>query len=278
MVDGEGARDLVLGGLRLAEPERVVFERPPLVLAAFEVRFSNLPDVSDRDYVEPFRRAIESDYPELTPANQVTVQLDLPSGQPRQLQTVQWRFSDKDANWTAVLAPDFLTLEARRYGHFREFTARLRSLLIALSEHVRPKVGTRLGLRYVNEIRVGTEGLGSIVRPEVLGLLSVAEFEEHAAQSVHEVTLRFPEDQSIQVRHGFFPDGSTVQPPPGKPPPSGPFYLLDFDAWRAFSAPAFLKVDPDVIGEYVERYHDEIEKIFRWSITEEFTESLGVRP
>jgi uncharacterized protein (TIGR04255 family) len=254
-----------------------MFERPPLVLAAFEVRFSNLPEVSDRDYIEPFRRAIESNYPELTPANQVTVQFDLTSGEPRQLQTVQWRFTNKDANWTVVLAPDFLTLEARRYGHFEEFTSRLRSLLIALSEHVRPKVGTRLGLRYINEIRVGTEGLDSIVRPEMLGLLSVAEFAEHAAQSVQEVTLRFPEDQSIQVRHGFFPDGSTVQPPPGKRAPSGPFYLLDLDASRVFSAPALLEVEPDVIGEHVERYHDEIEKLFRWSMTDEFTESLGVR-
>jgi uncharacterized protein (TIGR04255 family) len=269
---------LVLGGLRLAEPERVVFERPPLVLAAFEVRFSNLSEVTDRDYVEPFRRAIEGDYPDLTLANQVTVQLDLTSGRPRQLQTVQWRFTDKDANWTVVLAPDFLTLEARRYEHFGDFTSRLRSVLIALSEHVRPKVGTRLGLRYVNEIRVGTEGLGSIVRPEVLGLLSVAAFAEHAAQGVQEVTLRFPEEQMIQVRYGLFPDGSTVQPAPGKQVPTGPFYLLDFDASRAFSAPALLEVEPDAIGEYVERYHDEIEKIFQWSMTDEFTKSLGVRP
>jgi uncharacterized protein (TIGR04255 family) len=268
---------LVPSGLQLAEPERVVFERPPLVLAAFEVRFSNLPEVADRDYVEPFRRAIEGDYPELTPANQVTVQFDLAAGQPRQLQTVQWRFTDRGANWTVVLASDFLTLEVRRYGHFEEFTSRLRSVLTALAEHVRPKVGTRLGLRYINEIRVGTEGLGSIVRPEMLGLLSVAEFERHAAQSLQEVVLRFPEDQSIQVRHGFFPDGSTVQPAPGKSAPSGPFYLLDFDASRVFSAPALLEVEPDAIGEHVERYHDEIEKIFRWSMTDQFTESLGVR-
>ncbi len=265
------------GGLQLAEPERVVFERPPLVLAVFQVQFSNLPEVTDREYVEPFRRAIESNYPKLAPAQQVTVQLDLASGEPRQMQTVQWRFTDQDANWTVVLASDFLTLEVRRYRHFEEFTSRLRSLLIALAEYVRPKVGTRLGLRYINEIRVGTEGLGSIVRPEILGLLSVAEFGQHAAQSLQEVILRFPEDQSIQVRHGFFPDGSTVQPPPGKPALSGPFYLLDFDASRVFSAPTLLEVEPDTIGEYVERYHDEIEKIFRWSMTDQFTESLGVR-
>lgn len=268
---------MVLVGLQLAEPERVIFERPPLVLAVFQVQFSNLPEITDWDYVEPFRRAVEKDYPEITPAKQVTVQFDLMSGEPRQLQTVQWRFTDKDANWTVVLASDFLTLEVRRYGHFEEFTSRLRSLLNALAEHVHPKVGTRLGLRYVNEIRVGTEGLGSIVRPEVLGLLSVPEFAEYAAQSVQEVTLRFPEDQSIHIRQGFFPDGSTVQPPPGKQAPSGPFYLLDFDASRTFSAPALLKVEPNTIGEYVERYHDEIEKIFRWSMTDGFTESLGVR-
>jgi uncharacterized protein (TIGR04255 family) len=91
------------------------------------------------------------------------------------------------------------------------------------------------------------------------------------------VLLRFSEDQSIQIRHGFFPDGSTVQPRPGESPRTGPFYLLDFDMFRLFSAPARLDMEPDTIDGYVVRYHDEIEKVFRWSLTEDFTKSLGVR-
>lgn len=267
-----------MSGLQLPEPENVVFERPPLVLAVFQVRFSSLVEVASQDYdIKPFRNAIEDEYPHFTPVKQVAVQVDVRSGEPKQTETVQWRFTDESANWTVVLASDFLTLEVRRYKHFPEFTSRLRSLLSALVKHVRPKIGTRLGLRYINEIRVGAERLSSIVRPELLGLLAVPELESHAAQCSQEAVLRLPDDQTIQMRFGFFPDGSTVQPPPGQQSPSGPFFLLDFDAYKMFSAPILLRMEPESIGEYVDRYHNEIEKIFRWSMTEKFTESLGVR-
>jgi len=267
----------MLDGLQLAEPERVVFEHPPLVLAVFQIQFSDMSEISDQSYIEPFRHAIEDRYPSFSPSKQVAVQLDLLSGEPRRSEIVQWRFADEAGDWTVVLAPNFLTLEARRYEHFEEFVSRLRFLLKCLIEHVRPKIGTRLGLRYVNEVRIGTEGLPYIVRPELLGLLSVEEFEKHAAQSSQEMLLRFSEDQALQIRHGFFPDGSAVQPRPGESPRTGPFYLLDFDMFRTFSAPTRLNMEPDTIDQYVGRYHDEIEKVFRWSLTKEFTESLGVR-
>jgi hypothetical protein len=47
--------------------------------------------------------------------------------------------------------------------------------------------------------------------------------------------------------------------------------------FREFSAPVWLNMEPDFVEEYVVSYHDEIEKVFRWSLTEAFTQSLGVR-
>lgn len=263
--------------LRLAGPERVVFERPPVVLTVFQVRFSDIPEVVDQDYIEPFRHAIQDGYPSFTPVKQLGMQFDLGLGEPRRLETVQWRFTDESENWTVVLARDFLTLETRRYEHFQDFLSRLRLLLDSLVEHLHPKVGTRLGLRYINEIRVGGESLSSVIRRELLGPLSVAELEERTAQSLQEILLRLSEDQFIQVRHGLFPEGNAVQPRPGEQLSTGPFYLLDFDAYRTFSAPTRFRVDPDTIYEYVNRYHDDIERLFLWSLTEEFVRSLGVR-
>ncbi len=268
---------MMMSRLRLAKPERVVFERPPIVLTVFQVRFSNISEVTDPGYIEPFKNAIQNRYRVFAPSKQIGMQFDFISGEPRRLETVQWRFTDEDENWTVVLAPDFLTLETRRYEHFEDFLSQLRFVLGVLTEHIRPKVGTRIGLRYINEIRLGTERLASVIRPELLGPLSVAGLEEHVAQSNQEVLLRLSEDRSIQVRHGLFPDGGAVQPRTGEQPPSGPFYLLDFDASRIFSAPTLLRIEADIIQEYVKEYHDDLETLFRWSITEEFTESLGVR-
>src|SRR5215216_4096336 len=110
-------------GLQLPEPDRVVFERPPLVLAVFQVRFSNLPEVARQDYdIEPFRHAVKDEYPQFTRAKQAAVQIDPIAGELKQLESVQWRFTDERANWTVTLASDSLTLEARQYEHFEEFT------------------------------------------------------------------------------------------------------------------------------------------------------------
>lgn len=267
----------MLENLQLAEKDRVVFERPPLALVVFQLRFSNLPEISERNYIETFKKAIEEQYPKFEPSKQVTVQFDIPSNEPHQTETVQWRFTDESRNWTVVLATDFLTFEVRKYEHFEEYTSRLMSLLSALIEHIRPKVGLRVGLRYINEIRLGTEELCEIVRPEVLGLLSVTEFKKYASQGTQEIALRFAENEAMQIRYGFFPDGGAVQPLPGESAPSGPFYLLDFDASRTFAPPHLLQIEPHVIGEYIGRFHDEIEEVFLWSITDEFRQSLGVR-
>lgn len=262
--------------LHLTERSRVVFERPPVVLTVFQVRFSNITEISDESYVESFRQAIAAKYPIFSPLKQVGVQFDTVSGQPQALETNHWRFSDEEENWSVVLAPDFLALETRRYEHFEDFLSQLRFVLDPLVEHIRPRVGIRLGLRYINEIRIGTESLSSIVRQELLGPLSVIGFEEYTAQSFQDITLGFPEDQTIQVRHGLFPDGTVVQPRPKEQAPTGPFYLLDFDAYRTFSGPTRLKMDPDIINGYIKEYHDDIENLFMWSMTKEFADSLGV--
>jgi uncharacterized protein (TIGR04255 family) len=261
--------------LGLPEPSRVVFEHPPLVLTLCQLRFSRVLEVNVQDYIEPFRRAIETDYPTFSTSKQVELMFNPELEDQKRVETLQWRFSDEDENWTAVLTQDFFTLETRRYARFEDFLSRFRFLLGALMAHVKPKVGVRLGLRYINEIRLAPRQLSSVVRQELLGLLSKPNFEKYAAQSFQEMLFNFSEAGSVSIRHGFLPDGSTVQPSPGKSPPTGPFYLLDFDMSRVFSAPSLLEMEPDIIIQHVDEYHNDIEKLFRWSITEEFAESLG---
>src|SRR5215203_1257355 len=130
--------------LGLPEQPRVVFERPPLVLALCQVRFSRVSEVGDQSYIEPFQEAIKADYPKLSRAKQVEVLFNPELENQNRLETLQWRFSDEDENWTVVLTQDFFTLETRRYEHFKDFLSRFRSLLDALTVYIKPKVGTRI--------------------------------------------------------------------------------------------------------------------------------------
>jgi uncharacterized protein (TIGR04255 family) len=175
-----------------------------------------------------------------------------------------------------VLAQDFIAIETRGYERFEAFLDRLREVLAALVTHLRPPAVERIGLRYINEIRTAEGDWLRVIRPEVLGLLASRPFSEYLAQSIHEETMDLGDGQLIQIRHGLLA-GTTVQPRPGEQSPTSKFYLLDFDASRTYSRASVQDMTAGAICRHVDEYHAAIHRVFRWSLTDEFTNSLGVR-
>lgn len=267
----------ILDYLCLPDMPRVIFERSPLMLAVCQVRFSPILSVTDSAYVAPFQRAIQKDYPILQSKETVEVEVSLESDTPKMRRSSQWQFSDTEENWFIVLAQDFLTLEARRYEYFEDFLQRLRKALTALIECLQSSIGSRIGLRYINEIRDPKMPWASVINRELLGPLAVAEIGDYAALAVQELRLRFPDNESVTIRHGLMPGKSTVQSSRGEQLDTGPFYLLDFDVFRTFTTPDSLPMDSEDICQHIAQYHCAIDRLFRWSVTEEFSKSLGVR-
>lgn len=261
--------------LNLPDVPHIVFKHPPLAMALCQIQFSTVLDVADQSYVAAFHRAIKKEYPITTPTEQVTVQLGLDIRS--EIRSRQWRFADPIDTWIVVLAQDFVTLETRAYEDFDDFLARLRRILQALVEHFQPVLTTRIGLRYINEIRPNDQALSSVIRSELLGPLAVDAFAASASQAIQELRLVFPPSEGLTVRHGLFSGGTTVQPRPGREAPTSPFYLLDFDAYQEVQSPQTLPVDPDLLCQHIAQYNQVIRRLFRWSLTEEYTESLGVQ-
>ena len=264
--------------LGLPEFTRVVFDQPPLVLTICQVRFSPILSITKPAYVGSFQEALRNDYPLLTnvvhlqPDERQGVEIDADDEAIAQ----SWRFSDRHRTWTVTLAVDAITLESRRYLHFDDFVDRLRRLLEALTAHVRPTVGLRLGLRYINEIRTRQGTPQDAIRADLLGPLAVAPFGALAQHAMQQLLLRFGGGQSLHLRHGYLPQGTTVEPLPGEPTRTGPFYLLDIDTFHAFEPPEILEMEPATICSMVGEFHDAIEALFRWSITDRYAATLGV--
>jgi len=89
------------------------------------------------------------------------------------------------------------------------------------------------------------------------------------------VVLHYPSGFGLRISHGLNADGSTVQPRHGEAPPSGPFYLLDFDAFREASPEEAPPIDPAAIGNLVQSFNEAIYRIFRWSVRGEYLATLG---
>ena len=266
----------------LPDINHLVFEHPPLVTALCQVQFATVLGIEDPSFVAPFQRAIQSEYPITNPSasGQIEIIFGSEPGSPelrRGLQSRQWRFVDQQDNWTVVLASNFVTLETRAYDTFVDFLNRLHRVLDAVIEHIQPNIGTRIGLRYVNEIRPVRQRLSSVIRRELLGPLSIRDLLRDATQAVQQVSLRFPNAEGIVIQHGLLPGGTSVLPRRGSEVPGGSFYLLDFDAFREFKSPETLSMDPDIIAGYVEEYHAIIYRLFRWSVTDRYISTMEVR-
>lgn len=263
--------------LRTEAPLRRVYERPPLTLALCQVRFATRFGLSDLG-VAPFQEAIEDQYP--NPERQellAAIQMGGSPGQAgfqTQTPSTLWKFTDESGDWTVTLTQDFVTLETRAYSDFKDFLTRLQRVLKALIQTVKPSVGRRIGLRYINEIRSTERDWLDIIRTELLGVLAIDPLRYSCDQALQALSLQAGEAR-INLQHGLFPIGTTVVPKPGVQTTSDPFYLLDVDMYQEFAPPKTIKMDASMLLERVKEYHATVSDLFRWATTDEYRASLG---
>lgn len=266
--------ETMLDLLPLPDVERLVLTSSPLVLALCQVQFTTVLSIADTAAVSAFHNKIRDKYP----IANLTARVEVGVGETniRQTQSTQWQFSDLDSIWQVVLAPASISLETRKYTEFSEFLDRLGALLTSVIEHFQPPIGTRIGLRYINELRSTTMSWSDAISRTVLGPLGVSALSENAEQlsGVQQILLRYPGNQGITIHQGVLPGGTTVRQRPGEQVPDGQFYLLDFDVFREFPMPVGLLMEPKSICKYVEEYHQVIYRLFRWSVTDGYLSSV----
>jgi len=260
--------------LPLPGVERIRLAHSPLVLTICQVQFSPVFSVADAVYIGAFQQAIQEQYP--FASQSVQLHVDVADRTVQQTQSHQWEFSDREQTWKVVLGQTFLTLETRRYSDFGDFTERLGTLLEALIQHIRPTLGLRLGLRYVDELR-GTGGRWTeVISRDLLGPLAVPAFRANAMQAtgLQQILLHYPDNRGVTIFHGAVPTGTTVRPRKGMPEPEDEFYLLDCDVYQVFPPTAGLALKPEAICRLVMDFHEVNYRLFRWALNDTYLRSL----
>lgn len=232
-----------------------VYPNAPLALVAVEVRFPEAP--SDRAMPMPlqrsFRDLLGDDWViESHRVKQVEVALGLgaPGGQTVQ-QTVVPRFTLRDRTLAVALTDSSLTVETTNYRHYLDFRAVLERVFSAAAELLQPDGVARVGVRYIDEIRVAgieedrsfewREWLDPSLLPPKLDEMVHQEYQPAAWDGA--VRYATGPERSLVLRYGAR-QGYAVQPRgnlnrPSAPAP-GPFFLLDFDSfWEPRDIPEF---------------------------------------
>lgn len=243
--------------------ERVVFAKAPLGLVLAQIRFPVLFRFEERPFLASFHDAIRRAYPQAALEQQVGVKI---SGKGAETTGEQnWRFSDATGAWSVVLGDQAVTLESRAYESFSPFLERFRHVAQSVVDHLGVSERTRLGLRFVNELRAdGASTLadwGRLLNPAFVGFgvdhEGLGDRIEHAFQ---ELQCR-QENGTLAIRHGLL-QGTTIMRPASLDPPGGPFYLLDLD----FSDPSMLSLDVDATCRQLRSFNEAMYRFFRWAL------------
>lgn len=213
----------------------------PLVLAALEVKYPELTPGQAHAARPAIRDAVRSALPLMENINENLFALGPDGPMPAQTRTFP-RFTTRDRTTALALTSQAAVVETTNYDGVDAFLELVRLVMEAVENASPPDGILRVGMRFIDEIRVPTvtelpgswtgyidDHLLATVSPD---FLAKTELEPKAWQGL--VQYATGPDQVLQVRYGpqegyaVDPNGPTRRKNPARP---GPFFLLDSDSW-----------------------------------------------
>jgi uncharacterized protein (TIGR04255 family) len=258
---------------------RGVYPEAPLALVALEVKFPS--EASTKDFVTPSQKAFRDrlnligDWV-IESLQHQEVQISLGPNPAQTVRSVNVpRILTRDRSVAVSFPPDAITIETTTYKGYAGFRQLVVAVLEATQELLAPDSVARMGLRYIDEIRVPDE-LGensprwsdwlddSLLPPK---LPPSVRWAPEASMWTAGAQYQMGHDKFLVIRYG--PQvGPVVTPQLRRPkvPPPGPVFLVDFDSsWQPDILPSF---DPKALIEICDLLHAPASATFESFITE----------
>ena len=258
---------------------REVFANAPLAWAACEIRFPLVPSLTSDESFGSLTEAFFDTFPipRLSVIVPPTGTLDT-HGSER-----QFRFLDKSHTMSVSLTRSSLLVETTDYKDWDSFRSVITGSLEAVTHLARIVGVERVGLRYIDEIRV-SEVLEDALRwkgwisEEVLGHLQP--IPGYAPKSsLTEVHLT-KGSSGLTVRYAALTGRGVVSDEPLKrryPVQEGPFFVIDTDSFRDTPGEEMLSCDADDLIHILDELHDPIGTIFQRAITDKLRKQFRGR-
>jgi uncharacterized protein (TIGR04255 family) len=233
------------------------FPSPPLKAMLGQVRFPPVLKVAAPATLAAFQDSVRGRFTEY--AEEQQFQVAFAAGQPPQATTAMtYRFSTADGNWSVLLAPDALTVEAAaggRYTSYEEFKELFALAWDAAAQHLAPARVVRQGLRYIDHLDgdLPAPEWAEWVNPELLGPLAGETLSHGLEHALTEMRFR-RSDGFLIFRHGISAAG----------PENRPGYLMDFDYFT--EEPLAALAAERVVARF-DAFHDVLYAFFRWCVT-----------
>jgi uncharacterized protein (TIGR04255 family) len=256
-------------------PDREHFAVPPVALVTAELRFTDSPRLRQQDTLDAIAIACEHRFPIAEPITGMAVEPTGLGAVPQLVARQSVILRNAESTEALTLTSNSLTYETTAYRDFDDLAGvandACRTLITA---GVAPAL-TRVGLRYINEVRV-REPVSEVrawsdwIDPRVLGTLSVAPEGVPVRALQAAVSFDLGNGGGLQIGYAAVPQGSVVNHRFLKRPPfeQGPFFAMDFDGFCDFSADPAKFLDPDLVARVLRGVHAPIGEAFQRSLTD----------
>jgi uncharacterized protein (TIGR04255 family) len=255
--------------------QREIYQNAPLRLVSLEIRFPLTTGILTRSLWDALEEAVAADLQDVDVAIRVPE-----SSIPHNPDEMVLRRISRDHRRAVTLYAGALTIEVADYQGYEDLKKLTESTLAAIGPSANILQSTRMGLRYINEVKSTAvhradekwhrrDSWVPYINSELLG--SVERAPDNLCAYANRGTAYFHTtdgDEQVSLNYGIHPEG-LVDPEdvlllPGA---SGPCFVLDIDA-SVYGSDKNKYSDMKELIRALDRMHEIVEAIFQWSVTD----------
>lgn len=252
---------------------REIYPHAPLQLVAFELRTSHVPELGSREGSITLYELLREELPIIPPAPQALVGFQTAGVPPQFMASTPLQMLNRKRTHSVTVGPSLILIQTSDYTRFEDFRDFVGRVLTAVANVAAIAAVERVGLRYVDEIRIdGVEKPADwvpYINHDLLAAMNNPLGLESASLNTS-VEFVVSDHQRATMRVGAL-QGRVIDPTGPlklKSEADGPFFLVDLDSYWAPPVDELPPFAPESVLEIGSRLHEPARGLFESALSE----------
>jgi len=142
-----------------AEPQKTIYKRNFITNVIFRIDYPKILNLSEKNPPSKFQDTIIKRFPQIKENRQSKIKTEIVKDSTFNINaesSVSWSFLNREKTIKTTIDSDYLIIEYFRYKNFTEFFKTIKYILDNFMKLYNIKIVNRLGLRYINQIKIDT--------------------------------------------------------------------------------------------------------------------------